>query len=56
MIMEENKIIHVLETLSNLYGTRPWNWHTRQKPFYVLIATILSQRTRDPQTDEGQAG
>lgn len=50
--MGSEQIIEVLETLKNLYGTRPWNWHTRQKPFYVLIATILSQRTRDPQTDE----
>lgn len=41
----------MLEKLKNLYGTRPWNWHTQQKPFYVLISTILSQRTRDPQTD-----
>ena len=34
------------------YGTRPWNWHTRQTPFQVLIGTVLSQRTRDEKTDE----
>ncbi|MEJ5299870.1 MAG: endonuclease III [Thermodesulforhabdaceae bacterium] len=49
--MDQDRIVQVLTILRDLYGTRPWNWHTRQKPFYVLIATILSQRTRDPQTD-----
>lgn len=49
-------IIFVLETLKNLYGTRPWNWHTQQRPFYVLISTILSQRTRDPKTDAAAQG
>ncbi len=47
-----NKIIKILERFKNEYGTVPWNWHTRQKPFYVLIATIMSQRTKDSQTDE----
>lgn len=50
--MTKEAIVQALESLKKVYGTRPWNWHTRQKPFYVLIATILSQRTRDPQTDE----
>jgi endonuclease-3 len=50
--VDQNRVVQVLTILKDLYGTRPWNWHTRQKPFYVLIATILSQRTRDPQTDE----
>ncbi|MCX7823653.1 MAG: endonuclease III [Syntrophobacterales bacterium] len=50
--MDGPHVVEVLEALKNLYGTRPWNWHTQQKPFYVLIATILSQRTRDSQTDE----
>ncbi|SFM50319.1 endonuclease III domain-containing protein [Thermodesulforhabdus norvegica] len=49
--LSEKNIIEVLERLKEAYGTRPWNWHTQQKPFYVLISTILSQRTRDPQTD-----
>ncbi len=47
-----DKIVKVLQKLKNEYGTVPWNWHTRQNPFKVLIATIMSQRTRDPQTDE----
>ncbi len=41
-----------METLARVYGTRPWNWHTRQTPFQVLIGTVLSQRTRDEKTDE----
>ncbi len=48
---ENDYIAAILETLRGVYGVRPWNWHTRQKPFVVLIATILSQRTRDSQTD-----
>jgi endonuclease-3 len=42
----------ILEILAATYGTRPWNWHTRQTPFKVLIGTVLSQRTRDEKTDE----
>ena len=42
----------ILEILAATYGTRPWNWHTRQTPFQVLIGTVLSQRTRDEKTDE----
>lgn len=41
-----------METLIGVYGTRPWNWHTRQPPFRILIGTVLSQRTRDEKTDE----
>ena len=41
----------ILEILAATYGTRPWNWHTRQTPFQVLIGTVLSQRTRDEKTD-----
>jgi endonuclease-3 len=42
----------ILETLAETYGTNPWNWHTRQTPFQVLVGTVLSQRTRDEKTDE----
>ena len=42
----------ILEILVATYGTNPWNWHTRQTPFQVLIGTVLSQRTRDEKTDE----
>jgi endonuclease III len=42
----------IIERLIVAYGTRPWNWHTRQAPFEVLIGTVLSQRTRDEKTDE----
>jgi endonuclease-3 len=38
--------------LAATYGTNPWNWHTLQTPFQVLIGTVLSQRTRDEKTDE----
>ena len=50
--MTDNRIEKVLEILSGTYGTNPWNWHTRQTPFQVLIGTVLSQRTRDKKTDE----
>jgi len=48
----DNRIEKVLEILTVTYGTNPWNWHTRQTPFQVLIGTVLSQRTRDEKTDE----
>jgi len=48
----DNRIEKVLEILTQTYGTNPWNWHTRQTPFQVLIGTVLSQRTRDEKTDE----
>lgn len=41
----------ILDALVAVYGVRPWNWHTRQPPFHVLVGTILSQRTRDEKTD-----
>jgi endonuclease-3 len=47
-----NCIEKVLKILTGAYGTNPWNWHTRQTPFQVLIGTVLSQRTRDQKTDE----
>ena len=50
--MTDNRIEKVLEILIQTYGTNPWNWHTRQTPFQVLIGTVLSQRTRDEKTDE----
>ena len=50
--MTDNRIEKVLEVLTATYGTNPWNWHTRQTPFQVLIGTVLSQRTRDEKTDE----
>ncbi len=43
------KIIHLLE---EIYGREPWNWHTKQNPFQVLIGTVLSQRTKDENTDK----
>jgi len=50
--MTENRTERLLEILAATYGTNPWNWHTRQTPFQVLIGTVLSQRTRDEKTDE----
>lgn len=50
--MTDNRIEKILEVLTATYGTNPWNWHTRQTPFQVLIGTVLSQRTRDEKTDE----
>ena len=48
----DNQTEKILEILAATYGTNPWNWHTRQTPFQVLIGTVLSQRTRDEKTDE----
>jgi len=48
----DNRIEKVLKILIQTYGTNPWNWHTSQTPFQVLIGTVLSQRTRDEKTDE----
>lgn len=48
----QNRAALVLETLKEHYGATPWNWHTRQTPFRVLVGTVLSQRTADPKTDE----
>jgi endonuclease-3 len=50
--MTDNRIEKLLGILTRTYGTNPWNWHTRQTPFQVLIGTVLSQRTRDEKTDE----
>jgi endonuclease-3 len=50
--MTNTRLEKLLETLASTYGTNPWNWHTRQTPFQVLIGTVLSQRTRDEKTDE----
>lgn len=49
--MTKNQAEKILEILAASYGTRPWNSHPRQSPFQVLIATVLSQRTRDENTD-----
>lgn len=37
----------VLSTLANTYGTHPMDELTRQNPYKVLIACILSLRTKD---------
>jgi endonuclease-3 len=50
--MTGKRVGEILDILTATYGTRPWNWHTRQTPFQVLIGTVLSQRTRDEKTDE----
>jgi endonuclease-3 len=47
----EDRVRQIIRLLIDRYGTRPWNWHTRQTPFQVLIGTVLSQRTRDEKTD-----
>lgn len=48
----EERAGRIFRRLKEAYGTEPWNWHTRQSPFRVLIGTVLSQRTRDEKTDE----
>ncbi len=49
--MEKN-IKEIITLLKNKYGTEPWNWHTQQNPFQILIGTVLSQRTKDINTDK----
>jgi len=41
----------IFRKLDEAYGSRAWNTHTQQKPFRVLVGTILSHRTRDEMTD-----
>jgi len=50
--MTDNRTEKLLTILAATYGSRPWNWHTTQSPFQVLISTVLSQRTRDEKTDD----
>jgi endonuclease-3 len=50
--MVDDRAEKIISLLIKAYGTSPWNWHTRQTPFQVLIGTVLSQRTRDEKTDE----
>jgi len=52
LLMTATRTERLIEILAETYGTNPWNWHTRQTPFQVLIGTVLSQRTRDEKTDE----
>jgi len=47
----EHPAVKTLRLLAARYGNDPWNWHTQQTPFQVLIGTVLSQRTRDEKTD-----
>ncbi len=47
----EHPAVNILRLLAARYGNDPWNWHTQQTPFQVLIGTVLSQRTRDEKTD-----
>lgn len=47
----EHPAVETLRLLAARYGNDPWNWHTQQTPFQVLIGTVLSQRTRDEKTD-----
>jgi len=48
----DQRVKQIFKELEEFYGTEPWNWHTRQTPFQILIGTVLSQRTRDEKTDE----
>ncbi|MHC1742224.1 MAG: endonuclease III [Syntrophobacteraceae bacterium] len=52
MLESPKRLREILDRMIATYGTRPWNWHTGQRPFEVLIGTVLSQRTRDDKTDE----
>jgi len=43
----QNKILKIIELLEREY---PLTFFSRQKPFHVLISTIVSQRTKDENT------
>jgi endonuclease-3 len=45
-------ISEIINLLERRYGKESWNWHTSQNAFQVLISTVLSQRTRDENTDK----
>jgi endonuclease III len=47
----EHQAVKTLRLLAARYGNDPWNWHTQQTAFQILIGTVLSQRTRDEKTD-----
>jgi endonuclease-3 len=48
----KNRANKIIDQLVKTYGTIPWNWHTQQTPFQILIGTVLSQRTKDEKTDQ----
>lgn len=50
--MRIKNLSRIIQLLEEDYGTEPWNWHTQQSPFQVLISTVLSQRTQDRNTDK----
>lgn len=45
-------VSEIIGLLERRYGRESWNWHTQQNPFQILIATVLSQRTKDENTDK----
>lgn len=46
------RISKTIWLLEKELGTESWNWHTQQTPFQILIGIVLSQRTRDENTDK----
>lgn len=50
--MKAKPAARIIGLLEKRYGANPWNWHTTLQPFQVLISTILSQRTKDSNTDK----
>ena len=49
---KEERVIRLVETLDNTFEIRTFQDHD---PYQVLIRTILSQRTRDENTDQATA-
>ncbi len=47
-MLDKKVALNVLLNVIKLYP----RYHERREPFYVLISTVLSQRTRDANTDE----
>lgn len=48
----QKPVEEIIGLLEKRLGTEPWNWHTTLNPFQVLISTVLSQRTKDANTDK----
>ena len=44
-------IAKIIQGLEKEHGREKWNWHTQQSRFQILIGTVLSQRTKDANTD-----
>jgi len=52
-MMDRQRALKVVSLLKRKYGSR--SFRRNEKPFYTLIFTVLSARSRDPQTEKATA-